>query len=270
MRTINFVTFIAFSFSGAVFGADIRIADRDTAGLIRAIQQANQSQRTTTIKLARHGLYTLTAATDGQPAVGLPALTGKIVIDGNKAEIRRYADSDFALLAVNESANVRIHDLTLAEGSEGAIVNRGKLQLRRVNVIDNLARHHPAIVENYGDIRIIDSEISHNQLDGAERDAGTVLNYGSLYIDGSRIAGNWISRRYGSLYAASAVLNYGDLKLRGVQINENTAEAPLDERSSGAILNLGNGMYSGTAVDISGNEPPASNQVSSSWARMAQ
>ncbi len=249
-------------------GANIRVPDRDTAALIRAIDQANSSDQVTTIQLARHGLYTLTASAPNSPGFGLPVLRSHIVIEGNQAEIRRYARADFTLVAVADSGDVTINDLSLAEGSEGAVLNHGTLELRRVKIIDNQARHQSAIVENYGNIRFFAGEISHNQLDGAERDAGTVINYGNLLIDGTRIAGNWISRRYDSLYAASAVLNYGDLQLRGVQINENTAEPQTSGRAIGAVINIGKSSYSGSAVELSDNEPNTSNQISATVARL--
>jgi hypothetical protein len=270
MHRINLLPLAALILSFSAQGADVRIADRDTQGLIRALQDANQSQQSTTIRLARHGLYTLTQAAEGSPGLGLPLLKSNVVIDGNQAEIRRYSNADFTLLAVASGADVRINDLTLAEGSEGAILNHGTLELRRVKVVDNVARHQPAIIENYGEIRIVASEISFNQLDGAQRDAGTVVNYAKLYIDSSQIASNWISRRYDSLYAASAVLNYGDLRLRGVQIQKNTADTGQTEQSLGSVVNLGMGVYSGISVELSENEPPASNQIAAAMVRFAQ
>ncbi len=261
MCRIIFITVSALLCGVSAQAAEIRVADRDTQGLIRALQQANASTEKTTIRLARHGLYTLTQPVAGTRNTGLPVLKGPVVIDGNRAEIRRYSDADFTLLAIAETATVAISDLTLAEGSEGAILNHGKLKLRRVKVIDNVARHQSAIIENYGDIRIIDSQIGFNQLAGAERDAGTVVNYSVLHIDTSEIASNWISRRYDSLYAASAVLNFGELHLRGVQIKHNTAESGQNERALGSIVNLGKGSSAQNAVQFSDNEPPTSNQV---------
>lgn len=270
MNRIKFLPAIVLLLAQSAHGAEIQVADRDTRGLIRALQQANQSPQQTTIQLARHGLYTLTEAADAARGIGLPAFKGNVVIEGNQAEIRRYSEADFTLIVVGNNAQVKIQDLTLAEGTEGAILNHGRLELRRVKVVDNIARHHPAIIENYGEIRIIDSQISFNQLDGAQRDAGTVVNYATLHIDGTEIAHNWISRRYDSLYAASAVLNYGRLNLRSVQISQNTAEIGENEHVLGAIVNLGTGLYTGTGVELSDNEPPTSNQIAVTMARVAQ
>lgn len=270
MPRITSLPALALLLAPFAHGAEIHVADRDTQGLIQAIEKANASQQNTTIRLARHGLYTLTAAADSARAIGLPVIKGNVLLDGNDAEIRRYAEADFTLLAIAGSAQVKITDLTLAEGTEGAIFNRGNLELRRVKVVDNIARHQSAIIENYGDIRIIDSQISFNQLNGAQRDAGTVVNYAKLQIDATEISGNLISRRYDSLYAATAVLNYGDLRLRGVQIRQNTAESGENESVLGSIVNLGKGNYSGIEVELSNNEPPQSNQVAVASMRLLQ
>ncbi|PIV32328.1 MAG: hypothetical protein COS34_13760 [Lysobacterales bacterium CG02_land_8_20_14_3_00_62_12] len=243
---------------------EVRIADRDSPGLIAAIEAANAAATPTTIHLAEHGLYTLASAADPDHQIGLPILRGSIRIDGHDAEIRRYANADYTLIAIATGAEVQLNDLTLAEGSEGALVNRGKVQLNRVKVVDNVARTVSAIVENYGSIRIRDSEISYNQLAGSQRDAGTVVNYGTLQLERTRIVGNVVSRRYDSLYAASAVLNFGKLHLHDVAIEENAAEAILSAAALGSIINLGTGNLEASALTLVNNEPPESNRIDTS------
>ena len=233
----------------------VEIADRDVDGLVAAIHRANQSRQATTIQLAEGGLYTLVTASDENRELGLPAITGDITLIGRNADLRRYSNEDFALLAVADGGRLKASQLTLAEGSRGAVVNRGELELNAVRVVDNVAKDVPAIVENYGRLRVRDSEISYNQLAGAQRDAGTVLNYGELELVGSSIESNWISRRYDSLIAASAVLNLGELKLAQVRIRENTAMPELAEASLGAIVNAGNGAYQASGLTLENNEP---------------
>ena len=162
---------------------------------------------------------------------------------------------DFALVAVADGGKLKLERLTLAEGSRGALVNRGELELDQVRVVDNIAKNVPAIIENYGQLRVIGSEISYNQLAGTQRDAGTVLNYGRLDLLRSSIESNWISRRYDSLVAASAVLNLGELKLAEVRVRENTAMPELVETSLGAIVNVGNGAYQASDLTLEHNEP---------------
>lgn len=233
----------------------VEIADRDVDGLVAAIHQANRSQEKTTIRLAQGGLYTLVTPSDEDRELGLPTVTGKIVIRGNDADLRRYSHEDFALLAVAKGGELSVHGLTLAEGSRGALVNHGELELINVKVVDNIAKNVPAIIENYGRLRVSGSEISYNQLAAAQRDAGTVVNYGRLEVVRSDIQSNWISRRYDSLIAASAVLNLGELKLAAVNIRENTAMPELEDASLGAIVNAGNGVYQATELTLENNEP---------------
>jgi hypothetical protein len=262
MRPIDFLPVFALFACVAVHGNEIKVADRDTRGLIHALEQANRSPHVTTIQLAHHGLYTIDSPVEPEHFLGLPELKGNIVVKGNEAEIRGYSRFEFTLLGIARGANVTINALTLAEGSEGAILNRGNLQLNRVKVIDNVTHRRLAIIENYGKLRVTDSVISFNQLDGTQRDAGTMINFSTLRIDNSEISHNWISRRYDSLYAASAVLNLGRLSLSHVSIVENTAYCDASESTLGSVINLGVGTYTGIAVDINSNAPQASNHIS--------
>lgn len=239
----------------AMAGVTVEIADRDVDALAAAIHAANRSGEETTIRLAHGGLYALVTAADESRELGLPSVSGNIVIHGNDAELRRYSDEDFALIAVAKGGQLHLDGLTLAEGSRGALVNHGDLWLDRVRVVDNVAKNVPAIVENYGHLRVRASEISFNQLAATQRDAGTVLNYGTLELARSSIESNWISRRYDSLIAASAVLNLGELHLAGVSIRENTASAEIENAAVGAIVNAGNGAYEGTEVTLENNDP---------------
>ena len=247
--------FLATAVHPALATDVVDIADRDVDALVAAIHRANQSRQATTIQLAEGGLYTLVTASDENRELGLPAITGDITLIGRNADLRRYSNEDFALLAVADGGRLKASQLTLAEGSRGAVVNRGELELDAVRVVDNVAKDVPAIVENYGRLRVRDSEISYNQLAGAQRDAGTVLNYGELELIGSSIESNWISRRYDSLIAASAVLNLGELKLAQVRIRENTAMPEMAEASLGAIVNVGNGAYQASGLTLENNEP---------------
>jgi len=250
-------------FTVPVAATEFRIADRDTQALTDALVAANNNGQHNTIHLAEHGLYTLTAPSGPDQAFGLPPISGKLDLRGHGAEIRRYAPSGFTLLAVTRSGAVSLSDLTLAEGNEGAIRNHGTLHLQRVQIVDNVARHSAAIVENYGELSISDSEIAFNQMAGRERDAGTILNYGQLRIHRSRIAENFISRRFDSLYAASAVLNFGKLRLSGVRIEDNVAESVLIQSALGAVVNLGVGDIHSEALVARNNEPADADLIDS-------
>lgn len=56
MNRILFLTAANLMLAHSAHGAEIRVADRDTQGLIRALHLANESAQQTTIQLARHGL----------------------------------------------------------------------------------------------------------------------------------------------------------------------------------------------------------------------
>ncbi len=233
----------------------VTIADRDVDGLVAAIHAANQSPDQTTIRLAKGGLYTVVTATDEKLEIGFPVISGQVAIEGNGSDLRRYSNEDFALFAVATGGELSLSALTLAEGSRGAIVNHGELLLSHVRVIDNVAKDTPAIIENYGTLRVRDSEISFNQIAATQRDAGTVLNFGTLELTRSRIESNWISRRFDTLIAASAVLNLGEMKLRAVTVRENTASSEEGGPSLAAIVNAGNGAFEASDLTLENNEP---------------
>lgn len=235
---------------------DVYIKNRDTDGLIAAIYAANMSNSQTTIHLAEQGLYTLIETLDEASNAALPTLQGKIQIEGHGAELRAYSNDRFRLVAIGRNAEITFSNLTLAEAGQGAIENRGTLHLKGVSVVDNSAGFANAIIENFGTLRAVDSEISFNQLAASKRDAGTVINYGELELVRTGIESNFVSRRYDSLAAASAVLNFGTVRLNGVRIRENVAEHDDAADSLGTIVNLGNGAVSAEQVELRDNDPP--------------
>ena len=225
---------------------DTEVANLDTAGLIRAIQAANANPGPDVIRLAPRGLYTLTSA-PRDATTWLPPIRGELHIEGNGAEIRRYADGQRALLRVEPDADVLLESLTLSEGSDGAIHNFGTLRLRSVRVTDSTGDLTPAIVLNHGLLEARDSEIAYNVLSTAPRDAGTVLNFGQLRLRDTAIHDNVAQRRYGSLAVAGAVLNLGTLETRSTRItdNETSGETGPGALAFPAVLNLGNGVVEG-------------------------
>ncbi|HET7844782.1 MAG TPA: hypothetical protein VFL14_11565, partial [Xanthomonadales bacterium] len=181
----------------------ISVAPRDADGLVAAIEQANRSPGEDIIELAPGSLYALRGASDANGTQALPTIRSRIRILGNNAEIRRYADEPLLLLSVAPAGSLRVEHLTLAEGARGAIVNRGDVELYHVRIMDNTTVGAESIVSNYGSLKARDSEISYNQIAGAQRDAGIVLNFGRLDVASSLLSANTVSRRYGSLVSAS-------------------------------------------------------------------
>lgn len=189
---------------------EIEVANNDSKALVEAIRLANANPGKDRIKLARHGLYVLRDSAEA--GLLLPAITGELTIDGDGSEIRSYAAGRVALLQIEQDADVTLRNLSLAEGTNGAIRNFGKLKLEAARVVDSTGTRVSAIVLNHGQLIAQDSELAYNNLEGSERDAGTVLNYGDLRLDNTRIHDNRVQRMHPSQVAAGAVLNMGTLR----------------------------------------------------------
>jgi hypothetical protein len=228
---------------GVLHAADFEIGDRDVAALVQALQESAQTPEADRIRLAWGGIYTLAEADSA--GLGLPTLQGEIHIEGNGAEIRRYADAPMALLEVAEGARVFIDKLTLAEGNLGALRNRGELTLQRVAIIDSSHRDTGAIVFNTGHLILRDSLIGWNQLSAREGDSGLIENRGRLEMSGARIVGNSVSRASERMSGAAAVLNSGELSADATDFQANDLIDPYGGLSFHAVLNAGGGTAQG-------------------------
>jgi hypothetical protein len=220
------------------YAADYYVANRDTDGLVAAIRHANQNPGPDTIHLAEGGLYTIS-----QPAeagLALPPVVDRLTLLGYGAEVRRNSDQGMALLEVAANAELEIDALTLAEGSSGSVRNHGTLRLTNSAVVDGTTHSENAIVQNYGRFEARDSTIGYNLVTGAGRDAGIVMNYGSMHLERCRVAGNTLSRRYPSL-AAAPVLNSGELQLDTLALEDNDVLDDFEGLASTSVMNLGVG-----------------------------
>lgn len=248
MRTAPALLLIAglTTLAGCSRGLDVEIANNDSAGLVKALREANARPGHDTVRLARNGLYIL--GTPAEPGLLLPSLQGELTIEGNHAELRGYSDKPAAILEVQQQAQVRIANLVLAEGNDGAVRNYGGLRLENVAIVDSSVANMPAIVLNHGRLEAVDSQIAFNLLLANRRDAGTVLNYGDIELERARIHDNRAVGRQPTVAAAGGILNFGRVKTDGLLIADNdlaTEDAP--PLSFGGILNLGNGHVTGTA-----------------------
>jgi hypothetical protein len=101
-------------------------------------------------------------------------------------------------------------------------------------------------------------EVSFNTIAGAQRDVGTIVNWGQLTLSATTFEGNLLSRRYPGVALASSVLNYGHSTITDVVIAENSAG---DEQEAGApqapLVNLGNGRLDLKLVRERDNLPGA-------------
>lgn len=212
-----------------------------TQGLIEAINAANATPEADIITLER-AFYVLDSINSENQKSALPEISTPIVIRGNGAELRRYSTRDFRLFHVTETGHLRLENVVLAEGSIGAIRNHGITELRRVQLVDSTARGASAIVENYGEMRLTHCEVSFNTVAGASRDAGTIVNWGKLWMNSTTFQGNLLSRRYEGVALASSVLNYGTAQIEDVVISENVAgEVVVGGAPQAPLVNLGNG-----------------------------
>jgi hypothetical protein len=177
----------------------------------------------------------------------LPPITDDLRIEGNGAEIRRAMDGRRTLLEVAQGATVRVQDLALSEGSDGAVRNYGTLHLDSVRITDSFGDGTTAIVLNHGRLEARDSEIAYNLLPGSARDAGTIVNYGQLRLRDTAIHDNTALPGHPGVAVAGAVLNLGTVETEGSRIADNHAEDgdPPAALSFPAVLNLGNGHVEG-------------------------
>lgn len=231
--------------AGCSAGTETDIANNDSAALVQAIRQANESPGRDTIRLARNGLYILGG--EAEAGLLLPQVRDELTIEGNYAEIRGYSAKPAAILHIEDATKVNLRNLVVAEGTDGAVRNYGNLKLENVSIVDSSVRTFPAIVLNHGRIDAVDTEIAYNLLLGNRRDAGTVLNYGEMELESSSIHGNRAIGRDRMVAVAGGVLNFGAITARELLLEDN--ELPGDDVPSlsfGGILNLGNGHFSGT------------------------
>lgn len=235
---------IALAFVASEAGAaEYHIANRHVAGLAAAVQHANSSPGPDVIHLAAGGLYAFSEASEA--GLALPPVQGRLTLVGHDAEIRRNTGQPIALLEVAAGAELDIDSLTLAEGARGSVRNHGTLRMTRSAIVDGTTVSENAIVQNYGRFEATDSTIGYNLVTGAGRDAGIVLNYGSMQLRNCRMAGNQLSRRYPTL-AAAPLLNYGDLAIEALELDDNSIIDGFDGLASAAVLNLGVGHTAGS------------------------
>jgi hypothetical protein len=227
------------------------VAQGDVSALKAAIDEANASPEADVIELET-GLYALDASGTN---VALPVIRSPIVIRG-RAELRAYSKNTMHLLEVAKSGDLLLQDVTLAEGNDGALVNMGHARLHNVTITDQSTRKAPAIISNFGELSLVDCDISYNTMANAVRDSGTILNYGTAGIERSRIHANRLSRKYHSLALASALLNFGKARLSYVEISDNAANDANAFTVTGrisALVNRGNGEIVAHAVSDTGN-----------------
>lgn len=239
---VSAILFLSIGSFQQAAASEVRLGNRDTPGLIEAIERSNNQAERVVIHLAEGGIYTL-----GEPQAGqaLPTISGKLQILGNGAEIRRYAAGPVTLFEVEAGGSLSLHDLTLAEGSHGALRNHGKLRLERVSVVDSTAAEAQAVVVNYGRFEALESEFGFNQVMGGGRDVAVILNHGDMLLQDVSVGGNTVSRRFPTLMAVAGVLNYGELQLYRVSFDNNEVNDSFGGLGVSGVALVGNGRLRG-------------------------
>jgi len=235
---------LGLSLAALACNADAKVYtvdDGDVPGLVAAIEESNKSPGADIIQL-QGGWFVLEQAHDPSANAGLPTVRGDLRIIGNQSEIRRYSNAEFRLLSVARGAHLVVDQVIFAEGSLGAVMNRGQFECRHCAFVDNMDRRGQGIIENYGKMVLHASDIGFNDLGTARGEAGIVLNYGSVVIRDSKFFGNSLARRFRSTSLANGVLNYGQAKLSNVQLLENRIALDYSDESVAAVVNLGNGQ----------------------------
>lgn len=256
LRAVMFFNAIVMSFQ--VQALVYSVNQGDSVAFANAIKMANASPEADVIELAG-GVYVLRGAFQGKDGwAALPVIAGQLLIRGAHAEVRAYTHRSLHLLEVAADAALKIEGVTLAEGTNGALVNYGRTELRGVAVIDQTTRSAPAIISNYGDLTLARCELSFNTISAAQN-AGTIINYGFVAINNTRIRGNLVSRRYESLVLASVLLNYGVAELHHVSILDNEAVSDSQDLSmsgvADALINQGVGSMKVSFVTSTNNFP---------------
>ena len=215
---------------------EFSISNGDATGLLRAITLANQSPDADIITLAKHGLYAIS-----QPSAKylLPSLQNSLTINGNGAEIRRYTKASVTLISTDKNSKVVLRNLILAEGSEGALINRGDLLLDRVKIVDTDSGNAQAIITNYGRLSLSNSELAYNQMPVQAHDAGVIINHGELSLSFSKIYGNTIRQDKTPLAFALGALNFGNIKINGFSIDGNDIDPAINPSQLYGIINIG-------------------------------
>ena len=240
MRWLCLILAFALPTAGAT---GLQIDNRDSAGLIRALQKAGAGGQPTRILLFPGGLYTL-ALTDSD-GLALPPLRGEVIIEGRGAELRGWTHRPLHFLRVEPGARVVIRDLTLAEASDGALRNAGQLTLQRVVISDSLARGPSSIILNQGELQLHDSRIEFNLVHAPSGSAALMRNEGVLHIRNSSLDGNRITRTRAAPLEAAALWNRGEVHASAVSMRDNLLNDLMGSAELQTLVNVAGGRLSG-------------------------
>jgi hypothetical protein len=263
-------------------GADCRAEPRKYiyCSLREAVAAANAAAGEQLIVLDKDASYDLTEVDhQNEGGNGLPAITGKLRIDGNGATIRRSDAAGtpvFRLLRIDKGGELTLDRLTLRNGSTtrgfdgAAIWNVGRLTLTNCTLESNHSGDDGGAIRSDGILNVADSLIRGNsarwrggvgggvqtstQFGSAETllertrlenneawaGGGALWLMGTTRLVDTRLTGNRAGDRGGG------ILNYGALEMRGATVTDNQAGV-----TAGGLFTYGPATLSKT--QLSGN-----------------
>lgn len=230
-------------------GCDFSVSAGDVygpAGLVAAINQANQDAAADTICLAP-GAYVLSVVDSMN--TGLPAITTPIEIQGNGAAlIREQSAPAFRIFRVTAGGQLVLNTVSVSGGSlsgadGGAIHNAsGTVVLVNSLITGNAARSGGAIYNENGAVSVNNSDILSNSASTAS--GGGILNIGLnsvLILTDSTIGDNNASTG-GGIYNSN-----GAISATGSSISDNSAT------SAGGLFNSDFGVVEITGSAVANN-----------------
>jgi hypothetical protein len=189
-------------------------------------------------------------------ATGLPQITTDITIEGNGQTIDRNGGNVFRLLAVSNTGNLTLNDLTLTDGAMnsdvggGAIYNAGGT----VTINDSLLSGHSAtnsqgggaIRASGGVTTINTSTLSNNQASNSNGGGGIYADNGAtVNINDSTLSGNAAANTNGGAISIGSGSN--NVTINGSTLGSNNTAG------GGAALAINSGAVTLTNSTVSGN-----------------
>lgn len=223
---------LIFGFIHTEARADTTVANGDTAGLIAAINAANNNGVSVdTITLASNGFYSFTLQSGGGNA--LPAITTPINIVGNGATIVRdsvVATQTFRLFQVGAGGNLNLNSLTLRGGSSdlgGAVSVQSGGQVMLINVT---AQNNQALGQNGSNFYHAASDSTYGSGGGAGLGGAVYVAFGaqahlvnSTLSNNCAIGGDGGKGDYGDHGGGGGAALGGGLYLEGTAYLTNTS-----------------------------------------------
>lgn len=250
----------------------------DVNALIDAINAANSTPGTDTLRLASDCIYTLTDAySDFYGATGLPVITGPIVIEGDRTTIRRSGVPgipQFRIFATAGGADLTLNRLTVRGGSVGgeggAILNRhGTLTLNGSSLEEcDASGHGGALSNREGTVTLSHTGVWKNR--SGDQGGGIFGGGGTLTVMDSDIGrnqagsyGGGISNRQGALTVTGSTIRINRAQDHGggiatwrpssvIQVTSSSVHDNSTDRNGGGLYALGGELILADST-VSGN-----------------